>query len=103
MIVDSKADMYNLKENMKRRITTTMIGAIDVVEKKFGFLWSGDNQDAQFMKKMFLEIRKSILDNGNNQIKIAEEEISGYNVERMVFHTIFPVIKQERLNQNGKD
>lgn len=96
-----KTDKEILIDNMRRKITTTMIGAIDAVEKKFGFLWNEDSEDAKFMKKAFLEIRKSILDNGNTQIKLAEEEIGGYDVEKTVFHTIFPVIKKERLSNNG--
>jgi len=103
MNVNKQSSSNILKENIIRNIKTTMIGAIDVVEKKMGFLWSGNNQDAQFMQKTFLEIRKSILDNGNNQIKLAEEEIDGYMVEKKVFHTIFPVIQKERLNQNGEN
>lgn len=97
-----KTDIETLKENIRRKITTTMIGAIDAVEKKFGFLWSNTTgEEAKFMHKVFLEVRKTILDNGNTQIKLADEEISGYEVEKMTFHTIFPVIKQERLSKNG--
>ena len=99
-----KNDKEILKENIRRKITTTMIGAIDVVEKKFGFLWSNaTGEESKFMHKVFLEVRKTILDNGNTQIKSADEEISGYDIERTVFTTIFPVIKKERLSQNGQD
>lgn len=95
-----KSDKDVLMENIKKRVTTTMIGAIDSIEKKFGFLWSGENIDAQFMEKTFLEIRKSILDNGNTQIKLIQEELQLYEIERMKFNTVFPVIRNERL-RNG--
>lgn len=101
MTIKRKTDKEILIDNIRKKITTTMIGAIDAVEKKLGFLWSKDDADAKFMQKTFLEIRKNILDNGNAQIKLAEEEISGYDIEKTSFHTIFPVITQERLNKNG--
>lgn len=102
MSVKKKSDRDILTESIRRRITTTMIGSIDAVEKKFGFLWSDQNtQDAKFMQKLFLEVRKTILDNGNAQLKAAQEEIAGYEVEQSNYYTVFPAIKQERLNQNG--
>lgn len=101
MAENKKSDRDILIENIRKRITTTMIGSIDAVEKKFGFLWNNNSEDAKFMRKVFLEVRKTILDNGNAQLQAAQEEIATYEVDKAVYYTVFPAIKQERLNQNG--
>lgn len=93
----SETDKKRLEEKVTGRIRTTMIGSLNAVEKKFSFLWSKDDEDGKFMYKLFQELRKNILDNGNDQINKAKEDFSDYEVEHMVYHTIFPTIKQERL------
>lgn len=92
----SNSAKNELKNKAKTYITTTMIGAIEAVEKGFGFLWAGDSEDAKFMQKRFVEVRKSILDKGNKQIKSIDSDINEYEVDTMRFVTNFPVIQQER-------
>ena len=62
----------NLAETSLR---TLMIGAIDRIEQKFGYLWGHDkDENAEFTEEEerlyeeFMELRESILDYGNVQI-----------------------------------
>ena len=76
-----------LKQNIARKIKTTMIGAIASIEDAFGFLW-GIDKDEEDLTKEEMEYRDSweiarteILNKGNKQLRIAMEEISEYTME----------------------
>ena len=80
----SKDELF---KSCKKKIQTTMIGALDVLEKRFGFLWSHDNledlsQEQKQLKDMYDEARADILDKGNNQIRNLESEFSNYEVTK---------------------
>lgn len=70
----------NLTDEISKKIKTTMIGAINAIEKNFEDKLNGEDPDFDFLKK-FKEVRKSILDLGNEQILRAKNEINNYNVE----------------------
>ena len=55
------------------RIRTTMIGAIAAIENQFQYLWEND----EVLKEKFNELRKTILDLGNKQIRLFKEEKDG--------------------------
>lgn len=68
---------------LKKRIQTTMIGALDQFEKSFGYLWGQEKfEDEELTDKeeKFLEIweetRNRILNNGNNQLRKAVSEFN---------------------------
>lgn len=68
----------------KKKIQTTMIGALHSIEEHFGFLWGSENDNAspeqmQF-KEIFEDLRSEILDRGNNQIRNLESEFTHYDV-----------------------
>jgi len=68
-----------------KKIRTTMIGALDSVEKKLGHLWGHDELDPTAeqiaFRKVYDELRSEILDKGNNQIRNLEAELIQYEVE----------------------
>jgi len=71
-----------------KKITTTMVGALDSIERHFGFLWNNNNDDvlsdeAKHMKQLYEKVREEILDNGNNQIRNLLLELEQYEVEWM--------------------
>lgn len=55
-------------------VRTLMIGSIERIETKFGYLWGNEKEDADIteedeeMYDIFMELRESILDYGNEQI-----------------------------------
>lgn len=86
-----------LKENMERRIKTTMIGALDAIEKTFGHLWNeGSSEEERYMAELFKKVRGAILDIGNNQIRDTMLELDQYQVEWNGRYTVvLPVMKKE--------
>lgn len=73
-----------LEKIAKKKIQTTMIGALSDFEKFFGFLLGPeDSEPTKEQKKfrgLFEELRSSILDRGNIQIRNMETEISHYDI-----------------------
>ena len=74
-----------------KKIQTTMIGALETVEKTFGFLWEDDTKESQEMRELFEKARSEILDRGNNQIRNLQTEMEQYEVEWKRYHITLPV------------
>lgn len=55
---------------MLTRIKTTMIGAIDAIKQEFTYEIENDEN----FRKRFLELRRRILDLGNNQIRLEKKD-----------------------------
>lgn len=71
-----------LDKVIERRIRTAFIFPIDQIEQRFGELWGEFKEDHEELtekekefEKIFLEWRKSVLDIGNLQIRIAKNEL----------------------------
>ena len=84
-----------------------MIGALDVVEKRFGFLWSFEgleemSEEQKQLKDIYDEARADILDKGNNQIRNLESEFSNYEVTKKRFQINLPVSEKNQEKKNGK-
>lgn len=102
--MDRKKDIVNersknrLKKEAKKKIQTTMIGAISSVEKYFGFLWGEGSEeeltkDQSYMRDIFEELRTEILDKGNTQIRNLDGEIENYQVTWEKYHINIPIRK----------
>lgn len=100
--MDRKQDIVNersktkLKKEVKKRIQTTMIGAISSIEKYFGFLWGeeSDNEltkDQERMRDIFEDMRTEILDKGNSQLRNVDAEIENYDVTWNKYHINLPI------------
>ena len=80
-----KKNEESYKENSKKRLInnidkkfkTTMIGSLAVFEKYFGALWGhGDSNitdEQKHFRQLWEEARTDILNNGNTQMRIAQE------------------------------
>ena len=87
----------------KKKVQTTMIGALDTIEKSFGFLWQTDaelTQEQVQLKSIFENARSEILDRGNTQIRNLEAEISHYDVSWKRYTVNLP-IREEKENEDG--
>lgn len=80
----SRERLFNISS---KKIQTTMIGALETIEKIFGFLWENDSN----MKELFDKARSEILDRGNNQIRNLQTEVEQYEVEWKRYHITLPV------------
>ena len=73
-----------LKKDVEKKIKTTMIGAISIIEEEFGFLFGHEKEELskeeEAFNKVFQDIRCKILDLGNNQIKKSKLDIELYEV-----------------------
>ena len=89
--------------NVEKKFKTTMIGSLAVFEKHFGFLWGhGDNNPTEeqiHFRDLWEESRTEILNNGNTQLRIAQEEIAQYTMTWNRYHTDF-IIKDKQENNN---
>jgi len=84
----------------RKKIQTTMIGALSSIENNFGFLWNAENasditDEQQHMKDIFDQVRSEILDRGNNQARNLEAEMSQYEVKWLKYNINIPVVKME--------
>lgn len=80
------------KVKVSTHIRTSFIFALAEFERIFGDLWGHEIEDKNdltreeynFYKK-YRELRKAVLDNGNNQIRLAETEIDRLYVSKHKF------------------
>jgi hypothetical protein len=98
----SKDRLYKIS---KKKVETTMIGALSSIEKHFGFLWGHESQEdlspeEQHIKSIYDEVRSEILDKGNNQIRNLESEISQYEVKWLRYHMSLPIMSVESKEEN---
>lgn len=91
-----------LSKILKKKIQTTMIGALSTIEENFSFLWTNESgkslsQDQELMKTLYNKVRSEILDRGNNQARNIDAELAQYDVEWLRYQVKIPVI-----NPNNK-
>ena len=67
---------------LKKKVETTMIGALSSLEEHFGFLWTNENgnltQEQKIMLDIYQKVRSEILDKGNSQARNIDSELSQY-------------------------
>lgn len=100
---EQRSDQYNiaskekLSKVLKKKIETTMIGALSSLEENFKFLWeNGNSTESQEMYNIYQSIRSEILDKGNRQIRNVDSELSNYTVTLNKHKYYFPVLKGGR-------
>ena len=96
--VDSKD---RLSKILKKKIQTTMIGALSSMEEHFGFLWDVDTEQHKAMKELYDQVRSEILDKGNNQARNIDAELSQYELEWLRYKMNIPVIHKTREDADG--
>lgn len=100
---ETRKDKYKLDSKdrlskiLKKKIQTTMIGALSSIEQHLSFLWESDGtptEDQKAMKAIYEQIRSEILDKGNNQARNIDAELSQYEVEWLRYKVNIPVINK---------
>ena len=82
-----KDSKERLKKIARKKIQTTMIGALDTIEKHLGFLWENDSK----MRTIYETVRQDILDRGNDQIRNLDSELEQYDIEWLRYHLTLPI------------
>lgn len=92
-----------LFKSSKKRVQTTMIGALDILEKHFGFLWGFEQTEEPTaeqaeLKQIYEDARAKILDKGNTQIRNMEADFANYEISKKRYHINLPVVGSDNLN-----
>ena len=100
---DSKDRLLKIS---KKKIQTTMIGALSTIEKHFGFLWGYEESDnltdeQKHMRDIFEEARSEILDKGNSQMRNLEAEFAQYDVKWLRYSMTLPVKTVDKEENDG--
>lgn len=87
-----------LSKILKKKIQTTMIGALSTIEENLSFLWEGDNPkiDKEKMKEIYNKIRSEILDRGNNQARNVDAELAQYEVTWLRYSIKIPFVQRPK-------
>tara|TARA_R110002110_G_scaffold16785_16_gene72258 strand:- start:824 stop:1189 length:366 start_codon:yes stop_codon:yes gene_type:complete len=90
-----------LSKILRKKIETTMIGALSSIEEHLGFLWNSKEEselteDQVFMKDLYQKIRSEILDKGNTQARNVDAELAQYDVKWLKYSIKIPVITKEQ-------
>lgn len=94
-----KADSKDrLSKILKKKIQTTMIGALSSMEENLRFLWEQDNPKVSKteMKEVYNKIRSEILDKGNNQARNVDAELAQYEVEWLRYSIQIPITQNPK-------
>jgi transcription termination factor Rho len=87
-----------LKKIAHKKIQTTMIGALDTVEKHLGFLWEDDSKQSAQLREIYNTVRQEILDRGNDQIRNLDNELNQYDVEWLRYNLTLPIKRRQQDN-----
>ena len=94
--VDSK---HRLSKILKKKVETTMVGALSSVEDHFSFLWTSDSKELTPEQKVmfdtFQKVRSEILDKGNTQARNIDAELNQYDVKWLRYTVNMPVRLQD--------
>ena len=75
-----------LLNNLKKKFDTTIIGSLAAFEDRFGELWGhglpiGElDEDQLYWREVWADTRSKILDNGNANLRAAQNEIAQYTL-----------------------
>lgn len=88
-----------LSKILKKKVETTMIGALSSIEEHFGFLWNTEgklSEEQQIMSDIYQKVRSEILDKGNSQARNIDAELSQYEVKWLKYSLNIPVNVSQR-------
>jgi transcription termination factor Rho len=83
-----------LSKILKKKIQTTMIGALSSIEENFGFLWDSGGQMSEQQKMMYdlyQKLRSEILDKGNTQARNVDAELNQYDIKWLRYSINIPI------------
>jgi hypothetical protein len=88
-----------LSKILKKKVETTMIGALSSIEDHFAFLWTskdgGMSPEQKIMYDTFQKVRSEVLDKGNTQSRNVDAELAQYEVKWLRYQTSMPVISRK--------
>lgn len=97
---NSKRRLLNV---IKKKFDTTIIGALAAFEDQFGELWGHGlpedqlDEDQRYWKEAWMEARAKVLDNGNANLRAAQNEIAQYTLSWNRYVTNFQLRNNEEI------
>lgn len=92
-----------LSKILKKKIETTMIGALSSIEEHFAFLWTAQESalspEQKMLYDLFQKVRSEILDKGNTQARNVDAELAQYDVKWLRYQTNIPMTKDQGENE----
>ena len=103
-----EASKERLLRVSKKKIQTTMIGALSSVEKHLGFLWGHESSEPltpeqKHLKEVYELVRSEILDRGNNQGRNLETEFMNYDINYLKYQITLPVKPLNKIEGDTPD
>jgi hypothetical protein len=96
-----------LSKIIKKKVETTMIGALSSIEEHFSFLWNGGDgamsPEQKIVYDAFQRVRSEILDKGNIQARNVDAELAQYEVKWLRYQAVIPVKQREPEQENEQD
>ena len=83
-----------LSKILKKKIQTTMIGALSSIEENLGFLWDSNGEMSEQQKMMYdlyQKLRSEILDKGNTQARNVDAELNQYDIKWLRYSINIPI------------
>jgi hypothetical protein len=94
----------NTEKLIRKKIETTMIGCLARFEEAFGYLWGQDKEQLSEQEERFSaiweQVRESILDHGNNQIRKAMGELKGDGSGKVKYSYYYKFDTRRKDNEN---
>ncbi len=94
-----------LSKILRKKVETTMIGALSSIEDHFSFLWNNDSgsqtPEQKIMHDLFQKVRSEILDKGNTQARNIDAELSQYEVKWLRYTVEMPIVKTTQEQGKG--
>jgi transcription termination factor Rho len=88
-----------LSKILKKKVETTMVGALSSIEDHFSFLWTSEGNELtpeqKIMFDTFQRVRSEILDKGNTQARNIDAELNQYDVKWLRYSINMPVKLQD--------
>jgi len=85
ILLSESSNKKNLIDNINRRFTTSIIGALDSIQKDLGNLWGDNkpykelNENQKAWREVWIDLRKTILDKGHSQARAAIADIESFD------------------------
>lgn len=92
--VDKLSAKYRLREYIRTTVRTVMIGVLEHLEAKLGYLWGHGkpyeslNDEEKKMRRIWKELRTAILDLGNDSMGVAVRHLDRFNVSEKQFYAV---------------
>jgi hypothetical protein len=92
----AEGSRQRLEKIITTKIRTAFIGALAAFEEHYGFLWGNDKESSNLtkeereMQSLWIETRTQVLNNGNAQIRAAQNEISNHVIHWNRHHVELP-------------